>query len=207
MPVSVPNDFVAGTLILSDNVDANFQALVSYINNNVVLKDGSVAFTGAPSYASDPSGDNDLIRKGYADKSNGYCLATRSGTQTSDGTLNLGTLHSFTASLNYPSGLFTVSDDKLIVNVNCVALVGGTMGWGSHGSGTRKATLLRNTAILKGDSKLGAGSESGGAGTTINLTTMAQFTAGQYLNMETVQNSGATLSFSAEMWVAIVRLL
>lgn len=67
--VSVPNNFVAGTPSVADDVDANFAAVVAWINANAVHLDGSKAFTAVPSGpASDPSSDNQLARKAYVDK-------------------------------------------------------------------------------------------------------------------------------------------
>jgi hypothetical protein len=45
-PVSVPNSFTAATDAVSTEVNANFSALVNYINNNMVTSDGAVAITG-----------------------------------------------------------------------------------------------------------------------------------------------------------------
>lgn len=65
---SVPNNFVTGTPAVADDVDANFAALVSWVNTNAVHLDGSKAFTSVPSGpASDPTSDNQLARKAYVD--------------------------------------------------------------------------------------------------------------------------------------------
>lgn len=66
--VSVPNNFTAGTPSVADDVDANFAAVVAWINANAVHLDASKAFTSVPSGpATDPSSDNQLTRKAYVD--------------------------------------------------------------------------------------------------------------------------------------------
>lgn len=66
---SVTYSFAASTLIKSAEANTNFQDLVSFLNSQVIHKDASVAFTGVPSGpATDPSADNQLVRKAYVDK-------------------------------------------------------------------------------------------------------------------------------------------
>jgi microcystin-dependent protein len=69
--VAVTYNFVVGTPAVADNVDTNFNDLVSWINTNAVHLDGSKAFTGAPTYAADPVSANQLARKAYVDSVSG----------------------------------------------------------------------------------------------------------------------------------------
>jgi microcystin-dependent protein len=65
---SVPNTFVAGTDIVAADANANFSALVSWLNTNAVAVDGTKAFTGIPDLpASDPTTANQAVRKAYVD--------------------------------------------------------------------------------------------------------------------------------------------
>jgi hypothetical protein len=66
--VSVPNSFSNGTTADAPEVNANFAALVSWINTNAMHVDGSKAFAGTPSGpAADPTTANQLTRKAYVD--------------------------------------------------------------------------------------------------------------------------------------------
>jgi hypothetical protein len=66
---SVPNNFTSGLPSVADDVDANFTAVINWINTNAVHLDASKAFTSVPSGpATDPSSDNQLARKAYVDK-------------------------------------------------------------------------------------------------------------------------------------------
>ena len=66
---AVTYTFTANTLIQSAQANTNFQDLVTFLNNSVIHKDGSIAFTAIPSGpATDPSGDNQFARKAYVDK-------------------------------------------------------------------------------------------------------------------------------------------
>lgn len=66
--LSVTNDFTGGSPAVADDVDQNFSDIVSFVNTNMVHKDGTVAFTGVPSGpATNPSTDNQFARKRYVD--------------------------------------------------------------------------------------------------------------------------------------------
>lgn len=79
--VSVTYNFVAGTDAVADQVDTNFNDVVSWVNTNAVHLDGTKAFTGIPSGpSSDPTTANQLTRKAYVDKKWTVCTsATRPG--------------------------------------------------------------------------------------------------------------------------------
>jgi hypothetical protein len=64
---SVPYTFVAGTNILSAYVNSNFNTLVTFLNSQVVHRDGTQTFTGPPTYAADPVAADTLTRKSYVD--------------------------------------------------------------------------------------------------------------------------------------------
>jgi hypothetical protein len=65
---SVPNSFTDGTATSAPGVNANFDALVSWINTNAVHLDASKSFTAVPSGpATDPTTANHLTRKSYVD--------------------------------------------------------------------------------------------------------------------------------------------
>ncbi len=65
-PVSVPHDFINGTPSVADNVDANFNAIVGWINSNAAHLDGSKAFTG-PVGGVTPVASGHLTPKSYVD--------------------------------------------------------------------------------------------------------------------------------------------
>lgn len=69
--VAVTYNFVAGNPAVADDVDQNFADIVTWINTNAVHLDGTKAFTGAPSYAADPTSANELARKSYVDSVSG----------------------------------------------------------------------------------------------------------------------------------------
>jgi hypothetical protein len=60
--------FTASTTAVASQVNTNFDDLVDFLNQEVIHKDASVAFTGVPSGpATDPSTANQLTRKAYVD--------------------------------------------------------------------------------------------------------------------------------------------
>lgn len=66
--VAKTNTFVAGTNAEAAKVNQNFDDLVTYINDEVIVRDASKAFTSVPSGpATNPSTDNQFTRKKYVD--------------------------------------------------------------------------------------------------------------------------------------------
>ena len=66
--LTIPNTFVASTSAASAEVNANFSAIKSFIDGEVIQKDASVAFTALISGpSSDPTSNNHLARKKYVD--------------------------------------------------------------------------------------------------------------------------------------------
>lgn len=66
--VSKTHTFVAGTVIESAQANQNFDDLVNYTNNEVIVRDASKAFTVTPAGpATDPTSANQFTRKQYVD--------------------------------------------------------------------------------------------------------------------------------------------
>lgn len=87
--VSVPNTFSDGTTADADEVNANFDALVSWVNTNAVRTDGSKVFTAhASGPSTDPSTDDQYSRKAYVDDKAGG-LITRITTHSSGNTVTV----------------------------------------------------------------------------------------------------------------------
>jgi hypothetical protein len=191
---SVPNNFSNNTAADAEEVDANFAALVSYINTNCVLKDASVAFTAVPSGpASDPSSDNQLARKAYVDAR----VSVRLSKSTTALTTVAATLDGWTevadASGFYSSGInvvvpsgqaalyavyLTVDGDPLNesgVEGSCIATVSGVARTAAHGQ--------------TGSSKSKSGIVRLGVGDTVHVSAILQ----------DVADEGKTQSFALEL--------
>lgn len=65
--VSVPYSFTNGNNADATQVNADFAALVNFINTEVVQRDASVAFTALPTLPSNPTLANQAARKAYVD--------------------------------------------------------------------------------------------------------------------------------------------
>lgn len=94
--LNVPNTFVASTTADANEVNANFSAVVDYVNDNVVLTDGSHVMTQALDVGSNkvvnvatPTSATDAANKQYVDDSvpqrAGGWVARTSGTQSIPG--------------------------------------------------------------------------------------------------------------------------
>jgi hypothetical protein len=65
---SVSNSFTGGTTAVAAEVNENFDDIVSFLNEQAIQKDASLAFTSIPSGPdSNPSSDNQFARKKYVD--------------------------------------------------------------------------------------------------------------------------------------------
>jgi hypothetical protein len=61
-------NFVNGTPSDADEIDQNFSDIVTFVNANVIHKDGTIAMTGKlSSDGTDPTADNHMARKAYVD--------------------------------------------------------------------------------------------------------------------------------------------
>lgn len=81
--------FVASTNIEPNQVNANFDDIVSFVNNNVVHTDGTRAMTAHLSLvASDPSTDNQAARKAYVDSKTATVQASATAAQNTANTAN-----------------------------------------------------------------------------------------------------------------------
>lgn len=111
---SVPYTFVAGTNILSADVNTNFNTLVTFLNTQVVHRDGTTTFTGAPIYAVDPATANTLTRKSYVDA------------KANNGTPTVGYLSGTCTRLasSYASGY--LDPDSGTVGPTCTVVVGAS---------------------------------------------------------------------------------
>lgn len=64
-----PYTFAPGETIDSSQVNANFDAIIAFVNAGVSQTDGSSGFTGIPLLPSiDPTSDNQATRKAYVDR-------------------------------------------------------------------------------------------------------------------------------------------
>lgn len=79
--------FVADTQINPSQVNANFDDLVTFCNQQVVHKDGTVAMTGPLVLpASNPTTDNQAARKAYVDSSAGAASTAATNAQNTANT-------------------------------------------------------------------------------------------------------------------------
>lgn len=96
-----PYTFAPNTYAVAQQVNANFDAIFAWINNNGIWADASTAFTAIPSGpALDPTTPNQFVRKGYIDDG---CI--RNGT-AANGALVQGALLPFTTD---SGGVFTIT--------------------------------------------------------------------------------------------------
>lgn len=79
---SVTYTFINGQSADASEVNQNYDDLVSWINTNAVHLDGSKAFTAAPTYAADPTTNNQLCRKYYVDNKTWAAANIQSGAVT-----------------------------------------------------------------------------------------------------------------------------
>lgn len=80
--LSVTNTFSNGTTADAIEVNTNFTDIETWINTNAVHLDGSKAFTAAPTYAADPTSNNQLCRKYYVDNKTWAAANIQSGAIT-----------------------------------------------------------------------------------------------------------------------------
>lgn len=108
--LSVPNSFTPGANADAAQVNANYSAIVTYVNAQCIVKDASLAFTNVPSGpSSDPITANQLSRKQYVDNFHKKSVSANLGVSSASaaGTLLRG---------------LTISDPGYDIDVNATAL-------------------------------------------------------------------------------------
>lgn len=67
--ITKQHDFATGTVANPSEVNQNYDDIISFLNNDVVHRDGSKEFSGIPTLPGvDPSSDNHATRKSYVDR-------------------------------------------------------------------------------------------------------------------------------------------
>ena len=80
---AVTYTFANGTNADGTQVNSNFTSVVNFLNTEVVQRDASIAFTAIPSLpASDPTTDNQAVRKAYVDNYTPAGVITQYGGST-----------------------------------------------------------------------------------------------------------------------------
>lgn len=188
---TVPNNFTTGAPSVADDVDANFNAILSWINTNAVHLDAAKAFTSVPSgpTGTDPTTDNQLTRKAYVDAKVPYTTLHRCSLRRSTGvslpTATPTTITWLTAAF---AGGFWTSGSTITVPSGA----DGLYSWGVTATTTLTAShtyrLFVNSVSAQTDTDSGAYEQR--VGSTIALK------AGDVLYLQVEQGSGGTGSIS-----------
>lgn len=145
--VNVPNSIVAGEPITASPVNGNFQYLETWLNANVIQKDGSKAFDVLPTAPADvlPTVGSQLITKKALDDRTGLAFFTEHTTSRT-GIANDASFKAldvvsveFTMPIIQPGRVFTV---EVIVPIIQLASSGG---WPAHGQALDIALFMGPT--------------------------------------------------------------
>lgn len=201
--VSVPNNFVAGTPSVADDVDANFAALVSWINTNAVHLDASKAFTSIPSGpASDPSSDNQFTRKAYVDaKADTRCGG--SWTQTSDSFISGDSYVTFETEVEDTDGFWSSGNTVTVPTGKggvyaVTAWFQGPPGWFAN---TSYRAYIEIGGIL-----YSVAATAGSSGQDASGSVVLPIAAGGTIKLRIIQTTGSSQTFSTKLYVYRVSL-
>lgn len=145
-----PYNFSAGGYAVAAQVNADFDTLYSWVNQNAIWSDASVAFTGLPTGPdTDPTAPNHLARKAYVDSTvNGrmpfggkMCAGTVAGTTNAQGYLTITFPITFVVG---PVVVASIGDD--IGDFVVTPYGPTTTGFGTHVYSVSGASLA-NTAV------------------------------------------------------------
>lgn len=140
--------FVADTNIAPNQVNANFDDIVSFINNELIHKDGTRAMTAHLSLlAADPASDNQAARKAYVDAkanaSTGVANAAQTAANNAQTAANNAqvTADRRARGLDSNSAQAPVDVGKPDWNVTSMLIQGGTAVVNTNASGTGVLTF------------------------------------------------------------------
>lgn len=137
---TVPNSFTDGTATSAPAVNANFTAILNWVNTNAVHLDGTKAFTAVPSGpATDPTTANQLTRKAYVDAkvwaTANYADASVTTSKIVDG--NITTVKIADANVTTPK----IAD----ANVTNPKLASDAVTWDKFATGTRPMRIVTSS--------------------------------------------------------------
>lgn len=198
---SVSYTFAPLTLIESAEANTNFQDLVSFLNNQVVHKDGTVAFTGVPTGPdADPVSDNQLVRKKYVDVPV-LCLERPTVGHTSSGSAT-DYVSAWTELQN--RGFTTAAGPmRFAPLVTGVYILGFEFGFTTSAAGTNRAFGIRrasdNVHVMSDVSV--DGTYSSGFGNRLSATGLFTLSSTEEYKPMYRQDSGGSLTGEGTMWV------
>jgi hypothetical protein len=190
---SVPYNFTAGLPSVADDVDANFTAVINWINTNAVHLDASKAFAGVPSGpATDPTSDNQLTRKAYVDAKIPFSTLFRA---------RLGRATAVVVSSGSPLGVTWLTESADPNNfwtsgTNLTVPSGGTglYAWGI--SSTIDVGTSTTWRVVDGSGNSLATGLAGSATTTQRASGTLMLTTGDVLSVRIEHSAGANRSYS-----------
>lgn len=188
---SVTYNFSAGTLIKSSEANTDFQDLVTFLNNQVIQKDASVAFTAVPSGpGTDPISDNQFTRKAYVD-SNYFLMNSNSFSTSGD-----GATHQVTSWTNIQSKGITVGASSATVTKAGLYTVIARGEWPTDTSGFRRGMIFQINGVTKfADAKIVTGSAwSSGIGLAAQIVGVTPLANTDVLTLHYNQDSGGSVS-------------
>lgn len=173
---AVTHTFTAGTAAQAAQVNTNFSDLVSFLNNSVVHKDGSVAMTGQLSLSADPTASQHAARKQYVDNAHklvgsalrttdqtGITSETDITTMTTTWTATAGRWYRIFGKTQFGDN-FTGANGELVLHLNGVERDSSGFVNVGQGSGLGLVMYFTNaisgsqTAKLRARRSLGSGS-------------------------------------------------
>ncbi len=103
---AVTHNLQTGAFVIADDLDVNFNDLVTFLNANVVHKDASIAMTGILTLpGSDPTTANQAARKAYVDAADAVNAASLANRIHKDGSVQM------TGQLNLQAGTNPTNSD------------------------------------------------------------------------------------------------
>lgn len=156
--LTIPNTFIDATTAEAAEVNANFSAVKSFIDTEVIQRDGSVAFTALVSGPStDPTASNHLARKQYVDTQ----VATRALTSHSHSGSDITSGTVAAARLPAISSLSGTATTGQIPNLAASKITSGTFDNARIPASMTGKTLVQATRLDAGSGGLTFNNASG----------------------------------------------
>ena len=203
--LTLPYVFVPGALAKASEVNSNFDAVKDFLEDSIVHRDASRAFTGIPMLpASDPTSDNHAARKGYVDPAIG--VATFSGeTETSlSPSWPVKEINGF--SQLFARGV-TVSNDGITLTKPGIYIIGFSMTFTSSSSGSFRQIRAHIDGWIQAPGAVLNPTQGlpGGMGHPMSCIGIFKANGGEKVRGQYRQDSGNLLDANAALWVLRVQ--
>jgi hypothetical protein len=187
--LNVTNTFANGSTADADDVNQNFADVVDYINQEVIVRDGTVQMTGAlPLLDAAPTSGNQAVRADDV-----YNVPAARVWRSSSQTIGNNAVQNipFDTELLDTADMFdSGANTRLTIKRAGLYVVAGEIAWEANSTGGRAVAIRLNGSTIIADTTCG---NAEAHVTAVSCATVRKFALNDYIELIGIQYSGTNL--------------